>query len=410
MSYITREDGEHFVVPSYRDVLTVKQKSQLKKEVLQLSKSYGEFVAIQKKNVSQYEVAYSPDTGYLLGESIWHQFKKPLDMIYCETIPNTTDAILVIVKSGSVYLDGSFPLENITEELIIFLTQQNNFEIYIYGDVPISKEPEQGKFNFEAASVKSFTVLDKPIFPKLPLLKIYQLRNVDIALKELGVGEFPLKPIIMLLVLAGLGWGIYEMFFKPAPPPPPEVVVNPFQGYFDTLSSVAPDEAIIKFAAVYKLFLQIPGWSASTINFSGSGVLANMISNGGSIADLNAWCAQHKANANIQVNGISVSLSIQIANRSIPDKIYPTQQVLGILIDRIAKVLPGNTLSMGTYDRGNDFSTVDFSINLISASPALIDLIGKQLTGLPLALKSVAGTIDETGGFNGSIILKALGR
>src|SRR5439155_12402343 len=116
-----------------------------------------------------YEVAFSQDAGYLLGETVWHYFKRPMDMIYCEAIPNTTEAILVIVKSGSVYLDGSFPLDSIAEELVIFLTQQNNFEIYLYGDVPISQEPEAGKFSFEAGSVKSFDALSKPVFPTLPL-------------------------------------------------------------------------------------------------------------------------------------------------------------------------------------------------------------------------------------------------
>src|SRR5262245_20600863 len=107
MPYIAREDGERFVLPFYRNFLIFNQKSQLKKEILLLSQSYGEYITLQKKNATQYEVAFSPDTGYLLGESIWHNFKKPLDLIYCEAIPNTTEAILVIVKSGSVYLDGS---------------------------------------------------------------------------------------------------------------------------------------------------------------------------------------------------------------------------------------------------------------------------------------------------------------
>ena len=146
MPYITREDGEHFVIPSYRDVLTAKNKSALKRDILALSQNYGEYITLQRKSPLQYEIAFSPDTGYLLGESIWHHFKRPQEMIYCEAIPNTTEAILVIVKLGSVYLDGKIPIDSISEELIIFLTQQNQFNIYIYGSVPISQTPEEGKF------------------------------------------------------------------------------------------------------------------------------------------------------------------------------------------------------------------------------------------------------------------------
>src|SRR3990167_80168 len=138
MPYITREDGERFIIPSYRDVLSVKKQSLLRREVLLLASNYGEYATLQRKNADQYEVAFSPDPGYLLGETVWHYFKRPRDLIYCEAIPNTAEAILVIVKGGSVYLEGSFPIDTIPEELVIFQTQQNNFEIYIHGNVPIS--------------------------------------------------------------------------------------------------------------------------------------------------------------------------------------------------------------------------------------------------------------------------------
>src|SRR6185312_9913043 len=167
--------------------------------------------------------------------------------IYCEAIPNTTEAILVIVKSGSVYLDGSFPLDSIPEELIIFLTQQNNFEIYTFGDVPITQEPEAGKFSFEASSVKSFTILDKPVFPTLPLLKMYQLQLVDPVLKSQGIGVFPVKQLVTLAVVVGAIWGAYTLFTaKKAEVVAPVQQVNPYQAYNDLLKSAAPDEEISK--------------------------------------------------------------------------------------------------------------------------------------------------------------------
>src|SRR5687768_7707453 len=120
MPYITREDGERFVIPSYRDVLSIKKESLLRKEILLLSENYGEYIALQRKNAEQYEVAFSNEPGYLLGETIWHYFKRPYDLIYCEAIPNTSEAILVMVKSGNVYLDGTFPLDAIPDELLVF--------------------------------------------------------------------------------------------------------------------------------------------------------------------------------------------------------------------------------------------------------------------------------------------------
>src|SRR5580704_2945671 len=137
MAYLTREDGERFVIPSYRDVIS-KRKNQLKDDLLELSARYGEFITFQRRGLAQFEIAFSHDTGYLFGECVWSYFKRPVDLIYCEAIPETTEAYLVIVKEGGVYLDGIFPLDSIPEELVVFTTQKNSFEVYIYGEVSIS--------------------------------------------------------------------------------------------------------------------------------------------------------------------------------------------------------------------------------------------------------------------------------
>src|SRR5665213_2262909 len=104
MPHITREDGEHFVTPSYRDILSAKKASLLKKEILLLSSNYGNFITLHRKNADQFEAAFSNEPGNLLGETVWYYFKRPNDLIYCEAISGTSEAILVIVKNGSVWL------------------------------------------------------------------------------------------------------------------------------------------------------------------------------------------------------------------------------------------------------------------------------------------------------------------
>jgi hypothetical protein len=410
MSYITREDGQHFVIPSYRDVLTVKQKSQLKKEILALSNSYGEYITLQKKGMQQYEVAFSSDTGYLLGESIWHHFKKPLDLIYCEAIPNTTEAILVIVKSGSVYLDGSFPVDSIPEELVIFLTQQNNFEIYTYGDVPISKEPEAEKFSFEPGSVKSFTVLDHPVFPTLALLKIYQLRLVDTVLKDQGIGVLPIRQAVTGVIFLGLLWFMYSWWAnRPPPPPPPAQVINPFQPFMETLATPAPDEELLKLVDAATLFLQISGWSAHDINYASGVVSARLLSNGGTMADLYTFAKAHQATVSIGSSGVGISMSLSLKKRPVPNKIYSVQKVVAAVIDRVAAVLPGNNLTLAAVEKKNVYSVEKVTINLTAVSPGVLGLLGKQLAELPLVLNEVKLTADDSGNLTGSITLDALG-
>lgn len=411
MPYITREDGEHFVIPSYRDVLTVKQTSQLKKEILLLSKSYGEFITLQKKSATQYEVAFSPDTGYLLGESIWHQFNKPLDLIYCEAIPNTTEAILVIVKSGSVYIDGSFPLDSIPEELIIFLTQQNNFEIYTYGDVPISQEPEAGKFSFEQSSVKSFTILDKPVFPTLPLLKSYQLQLVDPVLKAQGIGVFPTAQVVgvvALLAIAWIGWSFFKEEKK-------EVVVvkeevSPYKLYYDTImSSAAPDDEIGSLSAKVKSVLQIPGWVAKDIVYSRNAAVIQVQSKGGKMADLYAWGEANKITVLIKQTGVYLSVYVPTKRMPARNTITPIPKLIAAIVDRVSTVLPGNRMTIGKTDKKGVFSKITISINFNGITPSIFDLLGQQFANMPVVLHDVKIGVKDNGMLDGTLTIEGLG-
>lgn len=409
MSYITREDGEHFVIPSYRDVLSAKQKNVLKRDILLLSQSYGEYITMQKKSADSYEVAFSPDAGYLLGESIWHFFNRPLDMIYCEAIPNTTEAILVIVKAGSVYLDGSFPLDSIPEELVIFLTQQNNFEIYTYGDVPISQTPQEGKFSFEEGAVKSFTVLEDPVFPTLPLLKIYKLQLVDTVLRAQGIGVFPLRQAIIGVGALAALWMAWSYFTAPAEVVvPQEAVVDPYQDYYSILSAPAPDQEVIEFLKAYRTMLTMPGWIMRTVDYTNGSFTASVASNGNSIENLMAWADRNHATVNIKADGIYVGMALGVSPRPIPRKIYTLKLIVARLTDNIAVVYPGNHLQLGEFTNRNVFTDLAITITLDNVSPGLLAMIGEQFKDLPIVLRGMKLTVNE-GNLTGSITLEALG-
>jgi len=388
MPYITREDGEHFVIPSYRDVLAAKNKTTLKKDILTLSQSYGEYITLQRKNPTQYEVAFSTETGYLLGESIWHHFKRPLDMIYCEAIPNTTEAILVIVKAGSVYLDGSFPLENIPEELIIFLTQQNNFEIYIYGDVPISETPQENKFSFEASSIKSFTSLEKPVFSTLPLLKIYQLQLVEQVLKAHGIGVFPVKQVLTGVVVVGLLWMVWSYLTMEREEMPPVVQeVSPLQAYTDALMSPAPDQEMKTLLDNLNRLFAIPGWMPVEIKYASGNLSALMRSQGVKTEDLLKWAKNNGATFNIRPTGVFLYIDTHLPRRPPPRNIYSLKEVLSRLIDKLAEVYPGNNLQLSEFENRGAYTGVTLTITFSNTAPMVLALIGEQFKDLPFVVK-----------------------
>ena len=413
MAYITREDGERFIIPSYRDVLSAKKPALLKKEVMLLSTNYGEYITLQRKNIDQYEAAFSPEPGYLLGETVWSYFKRPRDLIYCEAIPNTTEAILVIVKGGSVYLDGSFPVDSIADELIIFRTQQNNFDIYIQGDIPLSQNPEEGKFSLDTSSVNSFTILSEPIFPTLPTIKTFQLRLVDVVLKSQGIGVFPVKKLIIGLAVIALIWFGFLYLSETRKQMPAAFmgsVINPYQLYINTLaSSPNPTQEIKSVVTKIQQLYTIPGWVPVSAEYTNGNLIVNEKSLGPKLNVLYEWTSTHNATIQIASDGVYIMFSNLSLNKRInPITISPLQQVLAEMLDRVSTIAPGNNLTLGTtLDRGH-FSEAPLSIDFNSLTADLTNKLADQLNGLPLILLKLKMQIQD-GLLSGTITLKALG-
>jgi hypothetical protein len=411
MAYLAREDGERFVIPSYRDVIS-KRKAQLKEDILLLSAKYGEYMTFQRRGLAQFEVAFAHEAGYLFGECVWSYFKRPPDLIYCEAKPDTTEAYFVIVKDGGVYLDGIFPLENIIEEVMVFATQKTSFEIYVYGEVPISPEPAEGKFAFEASAVKQYQVLDEPLFQRLPPVKGYQLQLVDVVLRQHGIGVFPVKYVLAVAVLLGLVWMGYNymnMHKQEEPiveiPPPP----NPFLDYNKTLMAVAPVDQIEMVVVSIMRLVSMPGWVPIDIVYTPDGkLIANIKSLGTNVELLFNWAARNDVKVAILPAGFSLTMMLPLPPKSgVPDKIYPLDQVVASMIDRMMPIVPGNILKITPYQDKKVYKTTELTINLTEVSPDVVIMIAEQLKGLPLVLKGIALKINH--GLTGTINLQALG-
>jgi hypothetical protein len=411
MPYITREDGERFVIPSYRDVLRAKKATLLKREIMLLASNYGDYATIQKKSKTEFEVAFSPDSGYLLGETVWAYFNRPRDLIYCEVIPDTNEAILVIVKGGSVYLDGSFPIDSISEELVIFKTQKNEFDIYIYGDVPISQTFEEGKISFDANSVHSFNVLPEPIFQTLPIIKAFQLQLIDVILKSQGIGVFPLKPLLLFVGLLAIVWAIWEVIstHKVELPPSFISVVNPYQVYVSTLTSPSPDKEVQVLVDQITQLLTIPGWFPSSITYKEGALQASLKSNGARTDTLFKWADNNKADVSIQPNGIYITLNAKLNDRPPPSTISKIRDVIASLIDRLSYVIPGNPLQIGVYENKGQYIQSSLTIDFTDISLTTLALMGKQFKGLPLVLTNAQITMND-GFASGSLALIVLGK
>jgi hypothetical protein len=416
MPYITREDGERFIIPSYRDTLSVKKPGLLKKEVTILSANYGEYITLQKKNVTEYEIAFSPDSGYLLGECVWHYFKRPYDMIYCEAIPNSNEAILVIVKSGSVYLDGSFPVDSIPEELVIFKTQQNNFSIFIYGDVPISQTPEDGKFSFDASSVKSFSVLDAPVFPTLPGVKAFQLQLVDNVLKSQGIGVLPIKQVAIGAAVLFVIWAAYEYISTHQQEIATVVTVtaptDPYEAFNNQLITPDPEREIQTVLNNINLLNTIPGWFADSVDYTPgfpASLRAHLKSSGARTQILMDWVAKNNLKLEILPDGIYLTILSASPKRPIPTTISHIQDIIATVLDNLSYVLPGNTIAFTAIADKKVYKETNITVTVADNSPFIFNMVGESLEGLPLVLSKLSIKISDDGNLSGTIIVRAIG-
>ena len=409
MPYIAREDGEHFVVPSYREAVVAKGASAVKRDIVSLSNNYGQYIAIQSKGPLRYEVAYSPDTGYLLGESIWYFLNRPFEMIYCEAIPDTTEVILVIVKEGSVYLDGRFPADGVQEELVSFLTKENQFAIYVYGNVPLSKTPEPDKFSFEEHSVKSFTVLEAPILKTLPLYKQYQLQLVEVALKAQGIGTLPVMKITIVGVLAIGLLSVIIHFSTRSAPLPTISFIDPYSSYTIALSSPAPGPEIQAFVDKMQTLFTLPGWAPTNIKYANGSFVVDVASHGSNINTLLEWAGRNHATVDLGSKNMTLSMTNVLKNRSAPRVIYPLKQIVIHFLDRLALVYPGNHVMFAAFANKGQYSTTTLTINIENFSPAAIRALSEICDMVSLVLTNISLTVNDDGLLSGSLNFAALG-
>lgn len=410
-SIIRDHDNAVFISPDYRELTSTKKSSLLKREILMLAQTHGQYAHIRKKNTAQYEVAFSQEAGYLLGESIWHRFDKPYHMVYCEVLPSQVEAILVVVKAGSIFIDTKISIANIDEELAVLSMGEGEFEVYISDDAPISETQSPGKFSFPTKSVKSFAVLDEPCFENLILHKTLELLPVSEALRKQGIGTFPIKPMLMTLTIIALLWTGWEYLttHKKVLPKIIISVVDPYALFLNTLTSPAPDKTIQELVTNIILLESAPGFAIKSIDYDKKTATAYLLSTGNTIDNLKRWAFTRHLDIEIDNKGIAANLPSTIKNRDKPTRIYSLQNVMGHVVDRVNRILPGNSMTLHPTISYSQFKEMGFTIALDNVPPNILLLIGEQFASLPIVFNTAGLTVSDNGFISGSLTLTALG-
>lgn len=413
MVLIRREDGVQFVGQSYRELLIQKNSTLLKKEICLIGKTNGEFARLFKQRDSLYEAIFSHEPGYLLGETVWRYFGKPADLIYCETLPDKEHAIVVIVRSGSIYLDAKLPLANLQDEFISLTAGNNRFVIYIYGDIPLAERAEEGKFSFDPLLVHSFNQLETPLFPRLPIDDELKLVPMEEAIRSLRLGERPFSVIILalLMIISSLLYWLYAGKEKLIPQQA-VTFVQPHAKLQQLLAKQLRGPSIAQqlqqLVVVLSSLYNLPGWTVRSLDFDAYSITAQLYSLGGGAMELLNWSKQNIAEPNLTSEGAKLIFPLNLPKRTLVPALLKQEEVTAGVIDKMLQTLPVKSVHINEVKRLGGLLQESLTITFTNISPNTLALIGKQLDDLPVKL--VKGSIAQTDGLlAGQLELLAIG-
>lgn len=415
MTTLRRDDGLQFIIRPYRELLESERTSILKRKIRVLSQKYGENVRIFKQDKNRFEAVFSKDSGFLLGETVWIYLNKPRYLIYCEALPEPRQALLVVIRDGMVFLDAKISFTALIDELISLSVSDEKYNIYIYGDVPLGKSKENGKFAFTNRNVNSFKVLEEPLLSKLSVYEEAQLQPLKLALTSpyLGKSKFvsivaSVAIIIAIFIVCHLYGSTPHValadinFVKLKPP------VNPYFQYYQTLATPQPQQQLIEFALMTRSAYTLPGWKIDNVSYNDNHYTIQLSSTGGSITSVQSWAELNNIDMNLQAEGITLSTASLLKNRPQFTAIYPIQQVLGLLIDDISRIFSGKNVTFSDITSYQRYKETNVTVNFSKIDPGVLILMGQEIDELPVAIDMINIT-PQDGLFSGNITLKVLG-
>lgn len=397
MPIIKRADGVRFVSQSYREQLVATKFSLVKKGIRTLAKQHGENVCIFRQNKGPFEVVFSRESGFLLGEAIWHNFGRPNNLIYCEALHESEQALLIIVRSGSVYLDAKLSFADVINELISLSTTNEKYFIYVYGEVPLAEEKAENKFAFNVNQVNSFTRLKESVFSKLRPDDTLQLQPLELALAspllKVQVSK-NLMFVLFIVILVLAGWYIFSITKKVEPErsiaSPIIIAADPYAEYDKALSTPRPDLIMRELIRVIILFVGLPGWQASSVTYIDRQYLIKLQPiDGGKIEDLTDWAARRNLEIKQQDGAVSFTINSQLSDRKKPDFVYNLTALQKVFYNLLSPVVTKENIRVIESNYSGKIKHLVMDIDLKDFAPDLLRQLGQVLVKFPVEINTI---------------------
>ncbi|MCD6055047.1 MAG: hypothetical protein K0R12_9 [Gammaproteobacteria bacterium] len=424
MPVLVRDDGSQFITRAYRETLSFKKFALLKREVLMLERDNGHFLRLFVQPNGDMEAVFSHEEGYLLGETVWHFFEKPENLIYCEILGGIEQAILVVVRQGKVFLDAKVPVAHLPDEFSGLFFDETAYDIYLYGQVPIGVEGDTAaEFVLPPEAVHSMVHLDEPVFASLPHVAALSLLPVSQALKLVQGKSFSPVVIILLSVvaIAGVSWFSWTLL-KPVPPPPPPPVTNappppppadPLLYYQQALQSPEPQALFQALAERIHLLYSLSGWTVQSVTAAQGGLQVNLAPGNPAItaAPLEAWAKANNLQVDFKTGSATLYLNVSAENRKplLHPALSPLLDLASMVQQRLQTVALPEKISMGEPQAKSGYRQVVITVSFADAAPEYLVFLGNIVEGLPVVVDSYSISMSGTV-VSGSVALAVLGQ
>lgn len=406
-----RDDGVQFVMQVYREFFAAQKKSIVAEDIRNIAEQQGSFVRIFKKHKHQFEAVFSKEEGYLLGETVWHYFNKPDNLIFVEALPDRMHVILVVVRAGNIYLDRQVLDNDLRLELLPLMTERHKYLVVTSGPVSLTEKESSNSFTFTSGLVARYEKLNEPLTQRLPLLRNCKLQSLPAALRSQNLHRssmlFP--TMATLLVCSLCAWWLlfpHENAAIVSAPSAPKV--NPLMAYEKAMLTPAPAQQLSELLAHINALYFAPGWQAKQIQFDGEKYLISLDSDGGDLSLLSKWARGNEYEFSMRSTGAQLQRKSIIEARKIVVKEYPLEKVAAALVDEVDALLQEKSIDVSETKMIDGMKQMNLTINLKNVSPDVLDLVGRELVDLPLALSQIDVTL-QSGLINGSIQLSLWG-
>lgn len=403
MSTLTRDDGTQFVIHAYRELISLRKKSQVAQKIRKLATQQGQFVHL-RRCANEYEAAFSSDPGYLLGESIRNYFPKMHNLLFFEAFNGDNQFLFIVIRDGKVFVDSLLSLEEIKVELLPLIVLNTRFHVMMSGRLP--KEMTDFKQGFiPEAIIDAIEYGKESLLPTLPVSESTRLISLHQTLKTQRLEKSAITPVLLATLFAAslvtLSIYVNQHSYTASS--------VSYQQYQRALTSPSPETLLSVLATVIKNHLFIPNWEITEIIQTPNDYEINLVTDKGQINTLQSIAVRNHEQLRITDQQAVLQSKFVTQNSDRFHSIYPLGDINAQVIDQMQQLFENASAEIHKIIQHHQAREAIMTLKLSEITPQQLINFGRCLSKLPIVLQKTHVAIAKDALLNVQLQLSAWG-